>query len=156
MIYDNLPTPNITDSLVSDVTEIMASVDMNTTMVGSILVSGAKLLSLATSNNPTEEQKAVIRKEMWNTFNLLRESTLSQPGLESLETNLSFFNDPQNHEITQIAMGLELDLLNVLENPGIAPNVVSNPATMDKWSESTAKVIEWFKLRLSNFFLLMV
>jgi predicted secreted protein len=149
MILDQTPTPNITDDLVAEVSEIMESVEMNSTMAREILESGAKVALLLTAT-PSSEQIAEIRSEMTKAAEHVVDAAAFQPECGTLRTNVESYQDPQNQEISRMAAEEFLDLLEVVENPARGHEIINDDTQAEKYAEKIAKVLNWFKLKTSK------
>jgi predicted secreted protein len=149
MILDQTPTPNITDDLVAEVSEIMESVEMNSTMAREILESGAKVALLLTAT-PSSEQIDEIRSEMTKAAEHVVDAAAFQPECGTLRTNVESYQDPQNQEISRMAAEEFLDLLEVVENPARGHEIINDDTQAEKYAEKIAKVLNWFKLKTSK------
>jgi hypothetical protein len=149
MLLNQFPTPNISEELVADVSEIMNSVEMNSTAARQILEAGASVVQLLTQS-PNSEQIAEIRREISKVADLVVSAAGFQPGWETLYTDVSFYQDPQNQEISQIAVEEFLKLLEVVDNPVRGYEIINDEAEAERAAENIAKVLNWFKLRSSK------
>jgi hypothetical protein len=146
LITEQLPKPNITDAYISEISEIAESVGINSSNTGPLLKAGAKVISLLTAN-PTEEQKAEIRKEIASSVGLLVDS----PDFYASTINSSFLQDPENQEALEIIGKNTLLLTEINEDPAKGFERMNNSTVIEEVATDAAKILDWYRQYFSEF-----